>query len=310
MKGKNVVNIKKSKFALLGKLAAITVLGTVLPAALPCFNMDTISKVHAGKDEEEFELSQCLVSRFCEEEDRCFRTSNGMALIIPEGFTSIEEGAFSDLDKKIDYIVFPNSLKKLSENAFRNGISENDSSEKIIVFISPECECTGNFPMEVSIIVRKPPSEEFGINGELDSEAVGILSLIPKYAPNGANGLLEIPTFFNSIEHGATVTEICTTPAGLPRKDVPRSFINKTVEFPEGTEEIKDGTLEKMCPSKVENDEVLKTDVERVVIPSTCKNIWPSVFLNCTNLKEIVFKGDDVILPSGPVPFVHGSGIW
>lgn len=81
MKGKNVVNIKKSKFALLGKLAAITVLGTVLPAALPCFNMDSISKVHAGKDEKEIKLSQNWVANLCEDPRYCFEINGKKCLI-------------------------------------------------------------------------------------------------------------------------------------------------------------------------------------------------------------------------------------
>lgn len=312
MKGKNVVNIKKSKFALLGKLAAITVLGTVLPVALPCFNMDSISKVRAVKDEEKIKLSQNWVAALCKVPKYCFEINGKKMLDIPDGINLIEPGAFCDLPDDLTAVFLPNSVTKLDANVFEGMTQQED--QHIIFAVSSECECSGNFPKNIVVSKfdrsEKQPPEEFGIDGELDDAAVEILSLIPKYAPNGANGLLEIPPCFNSIEHGATVTEICTTPVGLSGKDVSRSSVNKTVEFPEGTVTIENGTLEKMCPAKVkngevENDKVLKTDVERVVIPSSCINIKPHVFENCTNLKEIVFKGDDVILPPGPVPFVH-----
>lgn len=224
-------------------------------------------------------------------------------LDIPDGINLIEPGAFCDLPDDLTAVFLPNSVTKLDANVFEGMTQQED--QHIIFAVSSECECLGNFPknMVISKFDRseKQPSEEFGINGELDSEAVGILSLIPKYAPNGANGTLEIPPCFNSIEHGATVTGI-----HIDSGNCLGVSSDKTVEFSEGTEEIKDGTLETMFPARSADDADLKTDVERVVIPSSCKNIEPGVFQNCINLKEIVFRGDTGPLEMFSVGFANG----
>lgn len=253
------MNNKKSKICFMGQLAAIAIFGTML-SAVPYFNRD-INKVYAegpGEEEEQEEFSGELNAdaleilylnpKYCN-----YVADERKVLFVPDGFDSVAPDAFKGLPYDVARLVLPDNII--------NELNWDKLSELLrYVSICPNynlIDASGNIDFAAYYALHN----DGRISDTLDSYFVGILTNVPKYAPDGPNGTFIVPKCFRNIH-----------------PDAFRDCNFSKVEFNDNITEL---------PANLFRDNQSLRDI---TLPKNCKKIGNSCFENCTNLfEEIIF---------------------
>lgn len=236
--------------------------------------------------------------------------SNEENVVIPDGITSIDDGAFENYDK-IKTIVIPESVTYIGDNAFKNCISlETVVLPQNLKYLGTRAfkDCKN---LKSIVINENIETIEFGILEGCNS----LESLTLPFVDNGVYEDLFIGYYFgldsSSLHYRIPISLKIVNITKMNLLD-PSAFSGceyiEEVTIPEGCVKIGDNAFAKCSNLKKCNisNTVLTigqsafegcTDLEEIIIPNSVTRLGQSCFNTCTKLNNVVIPNSIEIIP-------------
>lgn len=244
-----------------------------------------------------------------EERHLCFYSGNERVVVVPDGVTLIQTYAFADSEhpnNTIEKIILPSSVNRIEDDAFSfcKALKEIQWPDNDFLFLScnPFEGCDSleklTIPKSVTKIARfRIPKnlKEIIVHDDLDVIGQSAFCYETDDRITGFDNLITIETLLKNPTYKIIGGFMVNTKHNIALFCVDRSKSEITV--PDGIETIGANAFDDYGYFEVNykkngymgNE---KVPVERIIIPSSVKNIDNAAFFYCRQLKEVIYEGN------------------